>query len=560
VPNGVLDASNDEAQIRTWWAAKPDANVAIACGPSGLSVLDCDHGSRTEQDARAWMQRANLPETYTVHTGRRTSKDGSPEYGVQLYYTDTMPSVGEFALGGGTGQVKSRGGYVMAAGSIHPDSGEAYELMTDAPIASLPDVVRSLKTEHKPVDDDGQSISENRNIRLTSIAGKLRNAGLSATALELALLQVNADRCVPPLDDEEVQRIAESVSRYALPQPDLEVTIGGKSAVPNSPVDWRAHYHTFEQMENTPPPVFLIEDFLLYESITAMAAPVGQRKSLVALNVAHALCTGEPLFDRFRVTTRPSRVLYLCPEMGIRSFTDRVRKIGLMPHVGKTLFCRTMSMEDELPLSDLVPEELDGAVVIVDTAVRFLIGDENSSEHMRAFAREVFRLSKEGHAAAVLLLHHSAKGTKESPELTLENAMRGSGELGAFVTCCWATRLQDPEHPYESASFLANVKPRDFDARPFEVTGSPDCRLHFVGDGSAPAVLVKGQGGNRANKDGQDEAARAIIKANLTKTVREIKAALSDAGIKRSDGWISMRRGDIKGTGSKLTEGPFITP
>ncbi len=560
MPNGVLDASNDEAQIRTWWAAKPDANVAIACGPSGLSVLDCDHGSRTEQDARAWMQRANLPETYTVHTGRRTSKDGSPEYGVQLYYTDTMPSVGEFALGGGTGQVKSRGGYVMAAGSIHPDSGEAYELMTDAPIASLPDVVRSLKTEHKPVDDDGQSISENRNIRLTSIAGKLRNAGLSATALELALLQVNADRCVPPLDDEEVQRIAESVSRYALPQPDLEVTIGGKSAVPNSPVDWRAHYHTFEQMENTPPPVFLIEDFLLYESITAMAAPVGQRKSLVALNVAHALCTGEPLFDRFRVTTRPSRVLYLCPEMGIRSFTDRVRKIGLMPHVGKTLFCRTMSMEDELPLSDLVPEELDGAVVIVDTAVRFLIGDENSSEHMRAFAREVFRLSKEGHAAAVLLLHHSAKGTKESPELTLENAMRGSGELGAFVTCCWATRLQDPEHPYESASFLANVKPRDFDARPFEVTGSPDCRLHFVGDGSAPAVLVKGQGGNRANKDGQDEAARAIIKANLTKTVREIKAALSDAGIKRSDGWISMRRGDIKGTGSKLTEGPFITP
>lgn len=555
VPNGVLDASNDEAQVRAWWNAKPDANVAIACGPSGLSVVDCDHGNQTEMDAREWVRRANLPETYTVHTGRRINpKDGTPEHGVQLYYSDTMPSVGEFSLGGGTGQVKSLGGYVMAAGSIHPDSGEAYEVLSDAPVAPLPGVVRSLKTERKPVEDDGQPITENRNIRLTSIAGKLRNAGLSATALELALLQVNADRCDPPLDEEEVQRIAASVSRYALPEPDLNVTIGGKSTAPKEPVDWRTHYHTFEQMEHTPPPVFLVEDFLLYESITALAAPVGQRKSLVALNVAHALCTGEALFGRFAVKTQPTRVLYLCPEMGIRSFTDRVRKIGLMRYVGKTLFCRTMSMEGELGLAELTPEELDGAVIIIDTAVRFLEGDENSSEHMRAFAAQVFRLSKEGHAAAVLLLHHSAKGAKESPELTLENAMRGSGELGAFVTCCWATRLQDPEHPYQSASFLANVKPRDFDAVPFEVTGGPDCRLRFVGDGSTPAVLVKGQGGNRANKDGKDEAARAIIKANLTKTVREIKAALADAGIKRSDGWISMRRCDIKGTGSKLTE------
>jgi len=124
VPSGVLDASNDEAKIRSWWKAKPDANVAIACGPSGLSVVDCDHGNASEADAWAWMERAGLPKTYTVHTGRRANpKDGTPEFGVQLYYSDAMPSVGEFSLGGGTGQIKSVGGYVMAAGSIHPDSG-----------------------------------------------------------------------------------------------------------------------------------------------------------------------------------------------------------------------------------------------------------------------------------------------------------------------------------------------------------------------------------------------------------------------------------------------------
>jgi hypothetical protein len=292
VPNGVLDASNDEGQIRKWWAAKPDANVAIACGPSRLSVVDCDHGNATEADALAWMRRAGLPETYTVHTGRRKSpKDGTPEYGVQLYYSDTMPSVGEFSLGGGAGQVKSLGGYVMAAGSIHPDSGEEYEMMTDAPIAPLPTVVRSLKTERKPVEDDGQPITENRNIRLTSIAGKLHNAGLSGALLETTLLQVNEERCDPPLGDEEVQRIAASVSRYAIPQPDPVITIGKPAEVDTSrdtpppekqprplyPLEvWKdTAYGEFGSLcskGNLVPPKFFIESFR-----TVIGAVVGDR-------------------------------------------------------------------------------------------------------------------------------------------------------------------------------------------------------------------------------------------------------------------------------------------
>jgi len=210
--------------------------------------------------------------------------------------------------------------------------------------------------------------------------------------------------------------------------------------------DWKTHYHTLEEMENAPPPTFLIDGFLTADSITAIGAPVGQRKSLIVLNPPHALCTNEPLFDHFKVVSQPTRVLYLCPEMGLRSFTSRVRAIGLLPYVGKTLFCRTLSAVGRLELGELTPEKLRGAVVILDTAIRYLEGDENSSEDMRVFAEQVFRLMRDG-AAAVLLLHHSSKGTKESNELTLENAMRGSGELA----------------------------------------GGPDCRLHVVGD---PALAV----------------------------------------------------------------------
>ena len=95
------------------------------------------------------------------------------------------------------------------------------------------------------------------------------------------------------------------------------------------------------------------------------------------------------MFDFFAVTEPATRVLYLCPEMGLRSFADRARKIGLMPYIGKTFFCRTMSADGTLDLAALTIEELSGAVVIIDTAVRYLKGDENSSEHMREFAESI---------------------------------------------------------------------------------------------------------------------------------------------------------------------------
>lgn len=54
-----------------------------------------------------------------------------------------------------------------------------------------------------------------RNQALARLAGKLRRGGLSGDAIEAALLQTNAERCRPPLDGEEVRRVARSIGRYA---------------------------------------------------------------------------------------------------------------------------------------------------------------------------------------------------------------------------------------------------------------------------------------------------------------------------------------------------------
>lgn len=332
----------------------------------------------------------------------------------------------------------------------------------------------------------------------------------------------------------------------------LEVVVGGTAASttsdaaepPEPLADWQTLFHSREAMLNAPPITFLIKNYLMKEGVTAIAAPVRERKSLIALNIVHALLTGEKLFDHFEVVQKPSRVLYLCPEVSLGPFTDRIKKIGIMNYVGDTLFCRTLSADGRLSLNapELVPA-LPGSVVILDTAIRFLEGDENSSQDVRTFADSIFALLRNG-AESVVMLHHSPKDAGDS--MTLENAMRGSGDLGAFLACCWGTRLQDPSKPYESASFLSNLKQRDFESKDFEVTCGPDCRMHIVGDSAlGVATLAPRRRGNVANKDGKDEVAITVIKANPKMSVRKTVELLKESGIKRGKDWVQTKRYEL---------------
>ena len=144
-PHGWKDAANDEETVRAWWAKTPQANIGIACNPSNLAVLDVDHGIADADALQSFLDAtglSGLPNTYAVRTGRR------PEFGIQIYFQGTMPDVGLWKLGGCEGQIKSAGGYVMAAGSIHPDSHEAYAVVCDSEPISIPEIVRGLKTEH----------------------------------------------------------------------------------------------------------------------------------------------------------------------------------------------------------------------------------------------------------------------------------------------------------------------------------------------------------------------------------------------------------------------------
>jgi hypothetical protein len=129
-------ATADRSQIEQWWNGR-EHNVGIACGPSGLLVIDLDrpkaegqhHGRDVLWDLMT-RDRVGWTQTYTVLT---------PNDGVHLYYR----APAGFSIGNSVGQVgqnidiRAAGGFVVAAGSVI--DGNPYIVNNNLPVADLPE-------------------------------------------------------------------------------------------------------------------------------------------------------------------------------------------------------------------------------------------------------------------------------------------------------------------------------------------------------------------------------------------------------------------------------------
>jgi len=549
-------ATGDETQIRAWAAKFPDYNVGIAAGhPDAnasvvVAIVDSDRVSRLRELASE--HAAEWFDTYSVTSGRHDR--------AHFYYlmTNEVRDYGnkkwaEPGIEGNVFELKVLGGQVVAEGSIHPITGNVYRIIQDRPLIPFPAGLLAFMRECRSKDDGPrervprEKICEGgRHDALVREAGAIQAVTeMDRDLLGAHLQNFNEQWCDPPLSESEVEQIALSCNWTPNLQPP-RATVGGKQELSKESL-----FHSKEELLHAPPISFLIEGFLQRDGATAVAGPVGQRKTLIALNIAHALVTGEPLFDHFKVVKKPARVIYLCPEVSLSPFADRLKRIGLAEYVGTSFLFRTLSAAGTLKLGDpALAEYLPGSVVILDTAIRFLQGDENSSTEMRVFAEDVFSLLRKG-ADAVVLLHHSPKGVDKANGMTLDNCMRGSGELAAFLTACWGTVLQSPDKPYGSPSYLKNCKQRDFESAPFDVTSGPDCRLHFVGDGSEPARLSSRT--NPANKDGKEEEALQFMRDHPELSIRKMAKALKTAGITRGETWVREKRAEINGTGVRCS-------
>ncbi len=208
-----VKATLDPETLSAWTKLYPGCNWGLVTGhASGVFVLDIDG----EEGAAAINELSrshggDWTNTLTAKTGR----------GEHLYFlwpagAPIRNSASKLALGL---DVRGEGGYVVVPPSIH-ECGQLYIWVDEhTPIADAPTWLRekltsspspsSSEAEHRDGIPEGQ-----RNQTLTSLAGSMRRRGMTEYEIELALLAVNTNRCVPTLPEEEVRRIARSVSHY----------------------------------------------------------------------------------------------------------------------------------------------------------------------------------------------------------------------------------------------------------------------------------------------------------------------------------------------------------
>ncbi|MDW8263881.1 MAG: bifunctional DNA primase/polymerase [Gemmataceae bacterium] len=230
VARGFHEATTDPEQIERWWKEHPQANIGLPT--AGLVVLDLDGRNNpwpTDTD-----QAADLASAGAVAV--------TPRGGRHLLFRRPEGkawkcSTGKLAPGV---DIRTDGGYIVVPPS-RTDRGDylwVEGLELDRPRDRLPEppawLVQALdrlggpgtsyapsangclsSAAHAAGGSEASPIPQGqRNSTLARLAGAMRRVGMSQAEITAALVQINRDRCLPPLHIREVERIAASIARY----------------------------------------------------------------------------------------------------------------------------------------------------------------------------------------------------------------------------------------------------------------------------------------------------------------------------------------------------------
>ena len=223
--HGFKDGTVDADEIAAFWSSMPDANIGGRMG-AGIVAIDFDVDADKGYDSLDWLaewesDHGELPETARAITGRE---------GVHLFYRVNRP-VPKSENPDLHIDIRGDGSYVMMAPSVHPN-GRTYEWEcdpdeygiadADANVYALIEAVQGAQakdqertqqdTRREPVEV-GEVIREGgRNKELYRVACSLRSTGLDFNAIKAALFVTNREKCVPPLSDGDVIKIARSAA------------------------------------------------------------------------------------------------------------------------------------------------------------------------------------------------------------------------------------------------------------------------------------------------------------------------------------------------------------
>lgn len=381
-PKGQHSATRRRAKIASVFKAHPNTNLGVVL-PENFIVLDVDgpEGQKT-------FDRLNLPKTATVQTGRGThhyfrSRQALPIKRQRLVGIDIKDSTS---------------GYLVVPPSRHR-SGKQYRSKRGSTpkIAVLPlGFINGLKPERsRTVSFDQSSMVSKggRNNALASYAGYFRYKGLSDTAIGKVLGALNHSICRPPLDDDEVANIAQSIGNY---DAGFENAFGSLADVEEEEVQFLAH------------------PYIVKGATTVLDGNMGQGKSTFTAALAAAVTTGKS--PHFLETIEQGSVLFLSAE----DDPARVLKPRLVENGADISKVRYQDQVFSLDANGMMMlrQEIEAhmpALVVIDPIIAYMDAgvDGNKANDTMRFMVELDLIARE-YDVSILIVRHLRKAKADN--------------------------------------------------------------------------------------------------------------------------------------------------
>jgi hypothetical protein len=289
-------------------------------------------------------------------------------------------------------------------------------------------------------------------------ACEVMNLGLNSETAADLIADLWNPHCVPPWDDEELRTKVENAARYAQNEAgawavETSQDVFGSALDKLAPDDPEAsaapliqrrpfRFYTPAELDDLPPPSFLIPELIPDKGISMLYGPPGSFKTYAAIHWAHQLASvGVP-------------VAYVAGE-GYYGVNQRAKAWRLAHDVPKDvpfyLAKRSPSADDGEESLDFLKElePLKPALVVIDTLARASGGlNENDARDMNQFVRFLDKV-RDVLDCAILVIHHTGKdegrGARGSNALTgaTDAAFEVQADKRTKSVAIWCRRQKD---------------------------------------------------------------------------------------------------------------------
>ncbi len=174
---------------------------------------------------------------------------------------------------------------------------------------------------------------------------------------------------------------------------------------------------------------WLVEGLIPNGGITCITGKPGVGKSFLTLYLAQMIASGQPFLDRF--STEPKSVCILTKEDPRRLIQKRLKLLQFDENLPVSFsddmnaFCNN---DEHLQMIEDLLDRTESEVLIIDSFIRVVGGDENLSKDVTKVHEVLKKLTQQG--ITIIFTHH--QGKEDAGKAGIDKP-RGSSDIGAMV-------------------------------------------------------------------------------------------------------------------------------